>query len=198
MALTFIPNPGQNLQQTRDPIRQNFIDIDTAFTVDHGTYALPGAGLHNKITMPDGADVTAGYTATQTGFFNHVNASTGRNEIYAVQANNLSYPMTAWGFAGTIGWTYIPSGYVVKFGRATIPAGTDTTVNFGNPPYTVCRSVTCNAVPTAGTVPGTYYFVEIHNTTVNSMVVRPIQVDGTGMHPTTVGIDVTYIAIGEL
>ena len=52
MALNLVPNAGQNLAITRDPIRNNFNTIDTAFSVNHVSYGLAGQGKHNFVSMP--------------------------------------------------------------------------------------------------------------------------------------------------
>jgi hypothetical protein len=52
MAITILPVADQNLQTTRDPIRENFNTINDIFTVDHVAYnASSNPGKHDAIHL---------------------------------------------------------------------------------------------------------------------------------------------------
>lgn len=198
MALNYIPNVLQNLDQTRDPIRNNFITIDTSFGVDHVAYGVIGAGKHNKITMPTiAADPTASYDANEVGFFNMVNADTSRNEIYAVQSGNLAYPMTAYKTTGAKGSTYTPSGYIMKWGRATVPAGSDPLiVTFEGLPWSSILGFSC-VTTTALSTYGNFCFAQTNSIGPAQFHVRVIAITSAPVNLATEAIDIAWWAIGE-
>lgn len=130
MALANIPQSGQTLGVTRDPIRLNFQTIDTAFSVDHAAYGAGNQGQHRHVTMPD---LAANYTpgVGLTAIYSQNNATTMQNEIYITNAAGTTKPLTAFSNAGGAnnGWYYAPSGHLIKYGSASITAGTSVTVN---------------------------------------------------------------------
>lgn len=131
MALNNVPLSGQNLNETRDAIRQNFKTyIDTQFAVDHQEFATVGAGWHKKLTVPAPADSTIPtppasgwvvFPAIPDTAFN--TASSTYPLTLATQELNLKkegsipvIPLTASLQAG-IGWAYLPSGILIKWGE---------------------------------------------------------------------------------
>lgn len=124
--LNDVPQPGQSLNITRDPIRNNFSVLDTAFSVDHVAYNTANQGMHNKVTMPvQGAPpVTA---AAQMALFTQVSALTGVPELaIRRESNGAVIEMTA--ADGAVGWTRLASGLLIKYG---VSNGTGfTTVTF--------------------------------------------------------------------
>lgn len=201
MSLSYIPNPLQSLVQTRDPIRNNFITIDTSFDIDHISYNTAGQGKHNKITMPTiSADPTPGYATTEVGFFNKVNALTTRNEIYAVQANNLSYPITAWNEISapgyTKGYSYLPTGFIMKWGRQTIlSTAFPQIITYGDgtfPVFSNLRSITCNCI---GNNAPFFYLTQITQAGAAQFTVELVQLGGSPM--ASFNIDISWVAIGE-
>jgi hypothetical protein len=140
MALNNVPLTGQSLGVTRVPINQNFSVIDTAFSVDHVSYNTSGQGKHNQVTLP----VQAGAPTFATGDNGIYNlALSGVNEIYLHKqsaAGTKEIPMTA-SILDTVanpaaysgGYTWLPSGIFLNWGRPTSLGGI-VTVTMANPP----------------------------------------------------------------
>lgn len=129
MTLNNVPLSGQTLGNTRVPINQNFVTIDTAFQVDHVPYVTSGQGKHNKVTFPNQTS-TPTFVASEMGMFNQLKNPTPRQDIWIIRGDDTGnpYPMTGYNnkspasSAPTNGWTYIPSGMIMAWGTATITA----------------------------------------------------------------------------
>ncbi len=129
MALIDVPLAGQTLAVTQNPIRQNFLSINNAFAIDHVVYNIANAGFHNKVTFPlqGAAPIFGGLN----GLWSQLYASTGAvGEIWVNSRNGNQYPITASVLSqapaigdNTDGWTFLPSGILMKWGRATFAGG---------------------------------------------------------------------------
>ncbi len=129
MALNSVPQAGQTLQTTRDPIRTNFNVIATAFVQDHVDYNTTGQGKHNKVTFPS-QSVSPAFVATELGLYNAVDVTTGVNELFVKKAAGTGIPFTAWGNpSGQNGWTMLPSGVLIKFGLIAGGVNPNNTLN---------------------------------------------------------------------
>lgn len=131
MALQYIPQPGQTLAATQAPILDNFMDIDSAFTANHVGINDPLQGFHNSVEMPPQL-AAPGATANDNIIYSKIPAApyplTAINESFihkqvAGVAQSVDIPFTASvlsndaapGFASD-GWTYLPSGILMKWG----------------------------------------------------------------------------------
>lgn len=132
MALNNVPLSGQTLAGTRVPINTNFQLINNAFLVDHVEYNIANQGMHAQVQLtlkPAGAVVL---TPTN-GFFSQNYATTTKDELFvqaAAGAGTAQYPMTASVLSAnptaadsSPGWTFLPSGILMKWGTATITSG---------------------------------------------------------------------------
>lgn len=164
MALNNVPLSGQNLQNTRVPINQNFSTIDSTFSIDHVAYNTSGGGKHNKITFPVQA-LAPVFAAGDDGIYNKLYAGTGLNELFIHQqysAGTRDIPFTATtgntiaGVIGGAGYTYLPSGLLVKWGvdTRTGDSGTVTMPATGSggiaiPAFSICFWMGVNTYPTS-------------------------------------------------
>lgn len=116
MALNDVPQPGQSLATTQNPIRTNFGTIDTAFSVDHVPYQTAiNQGKHNKITFPVQAAAPATAVA-EMALFSLVSTLTGVPELSVrKESSGASYEFTSAGTASP-GWARLPSGILLKWG----------------------------------------------------------------------------------
>lgn len=135
MALNNVPLSGQSLGVTRVPINQNFSVIDTAFSVDHVDYNDPNQGKHDKVTMPvQAASPTSG--AGEVVLFSRTSTLTSVPEMaFRRQSNGAVVEFTSASLAAT-GWSYLPSGLLIKWGNGNTlaaPAGV-TTITFPTGP----------------------------------------------------------------
>lgn len=186
MTLNDVPNPGQNLQQTQSPIKTNFESIDTAFAADHVPYVTTGAGWHNKVTFPVQGMVPT-FASGQDGLYNFANTTTGSNELYAniqkAGGGTANIPFTASIVSqnsgitlGSTGWTYLPSGILMRWDyyNYTVMTGTvvytyPTGANFP-PPFNNLFSVQLTPIcNTAGDIDFAVRLITLMSSTQFSM-----------------------------
>lgn len=122
-----IPQPGDQISQSQADILANFQATGAFVAIDHAGFNTADAGKHNKITFPEQAGAPAAMAATEIGLYNIVNPVTTFNELYIRQNQGgtvYDTPLTAC-LAATPGWTYLPSGLILKWGTSTLSlAGT--------------------------------------------------------------------------
>lgn len=136
MPLNDVPLAGQTLNATQNPIRQNFITINTAFGTDHVNYTAGGQGKHNKITFP-----VQNPAPTPTGgdvvMYSLLDATTNSNELYVRKTAGGGIPFTAsilstdpaLGFFED-GWAYLPCGLLMKWGTSGYFSANPTAIVF--------------------------------------------------------------------
>jgi hypothetical protein len=135
MPLNDVPLSGQTLGATQNPIRQNFLTIEDSFIVDHVDYGASGEGKHNKVTFPVQASAPS-FLSGEEGLYNLLNATTDVNELYIhkqTSAGTAEIPFTASILSESAptslmpGWTYLPSGILVRWDLIIGNAGMNTT-----------------------------------------------------------------------
>lgn len=142
MTFQLVPNSGQSLDDTRDAVRNNFSIIRTAQNLNHGAFDTANQGKHLFLQMPEqsAAPTTAvneggfyakvGTHPAETNLFfrgensgfeyqltNAIAASTGRF------SNNTNYVGDNNG-----GWTFLPGGMIMQYGRKTNPGASGSVV----------------------------------------------------------------------
>lgn len=153
MSLNNVPQTGQTLVFTRDLIAQNFSVIDTAFTVaagqpQHISYndGSGNQGMHNFIQMPIYAGATnppiVNSAANQIGLYNKIGVFAGdifiKKNVPNVAAGTVSQQEYAMTFfksvntapVGNSGWTVLPSGLILLWGRENTSNGPQLYTNF--------------------------------------------------------------------
>lgn len=137
MPLNNVPLAGQTLAQTRDPIRNNFNSINTAFNVNHVDFGLADQGKHKWVTLINQAASPA-FGASETGLFNAISVLTNVQETFVHTFLNNGAATSNIGLTSSIlstsipgidsnGWAFLPSGILLKWGRqaaAAFPAST--------------------------------------------------------------------------
>lgn len=160
MALNNVPNPGQTLADSRPLINANFAVIDTSFLVDHVDYNVAGQGKHNKVTFPAqvGAPVFAG---TDNGLYSlaYNNGGNTKVEIFnhkQTLGGTADIPFTASVLSSTapannqVGWTYLPSGILLRWDEAACNGNTLITFGGGWPGFTNLFTIIATPIsPTA-------------------------------------------------
>lgn len=208
MALTFLPNPGQSLNQTRDAIKANFQAIDAAFSVDHVDYNLPMQGEHNKVTFAtQPSSPLPALNTNEIAVFNAI-PNKSANTLYPVSRSTYELmvykqnfnassspaviPMTLANFANE-GWSYLPSGLLIKWSKSfTADSNTATVITFpvgaNTPPFTAIYSVQVASLNGAGNA---NLCPQLSNITATGFTIYPRQIgSGSGNGP------FTYVAIG--
>jgi hypothetical protein len=130
MALNDVPQPGQTLGGTQNPIRQNFLTIEDAFIVDHVDYGASLQGEHLKVTFTTQPDNPLPTIASNQFVMYNTTPTIADNAAYPVtltsnelcilrQSTGNSIPITASVGNATAGWSYLPSGILMKWGTIT-------------------------------------------------------------------------------
>lgn len=144
MALNDVPLSGQTLNDTRNPIRNNFLTINTAFSVNHGEYGTANAGMHEFVQFTDRTGNTPVFGGrsgmwSENGTFSLVpeiwvntKAGVGFNQ-YAMTESTLSNTPTIGD--NTNGFTVMPSGIILKWGVQTINGATAVNLNAVGPAF---------------------------------------------------------------
>ena len=163
--LNNVPLTGQTLNQTRNPINQNFSVIDTAFSVDHVPYNEPSGnqGQHNKVTFPVQSPAP-NFPAGDLGLFNATFPPTSVNELFVRKDSGTAYPMTSSNNSSVNGWTYLPSGLLLQWGVSTV---TTFTVVFDRPFASVYNAQIAIFDPT-GTTGNTSVITALSNTQISA------------------------------
>ena len=161
MALNLIPMTSQSLDQTQNPILTNFTVIDTAFSVDHAPYNSANEGWHNQVTLPQQvmAPVPSANNNIIYSLIPTVSPQTTINEVFIhkqIQGGTADIPFTASILSTNAspgntsdGWTYLPSGILLKWGSVT-----------GSFPNQVWQQI---LYPTAPNIPA---FTQVFNVTL--------------------------------
>ena len=119
-TLINVPLSGQTLGNTRVPINTNFSVISDAFMVDHVPYNAPLAqqGKHNKVTMPvQGAPPVT--NASEIALFSRTSTLSTVPEMAFIRANSGVITEFTSALAANEGWTRLPSGILLKWGRVS-------------------------------------------------------------------------------
>lgn len=125
MALVVVPNPGQTLNVTRGPIRNNFGFINAGFLQDHKELnSGADSGKHNQSTyLKQPADPVIADGSTDTIIYSTDDGS-GNTVLYASYLNALGvqqyYPVTGAikDPAGVRSGCQLPSGIIMNWGLA--------------------------------------------------------------------------------
>lgn len=141
-----IPEATDQLSVSQGDIQNNFGAIQTLVERNHVEFAIgdPDAGKHKWVTLPaQGATPPVGaFTGNEVGLYSFVNPTTTVNELYINKSDGTQIPMTA-SSQSTNGWSYMPSGLLVKWGFVSSVAGGAQNISFpgGAPTFNNCFSV---------------------------------------------------------
>lgn len=145
-----IPAATDVKSQSQSDIQGNFQAIKTLIDINHVTFGSSDQGKHNLVTFPltSTSPVAPTFAATEEGLYNLVNATTGKNELYVHRQTvdaPTDVPFTASKLSNTAvassdnGWTYLPSGMLLKWGfksATTATVAVTPTVTSGGPNFT--------------------------------------------------------------
>lgn len=171
-----IPQPNDKLRISQADIQENFNRIDAWVQVDHVQFDAADEGKHNSSTYVE-QNSNLSFDTNEIGVFNAVPDTIGTlsgltsNELHARKASGSSIPFTASGN----GWTYLPSGYIMKFGKKQVTGNEriDFPSGSGIPAFTSAPEVTLSvAMATSGgnpivTTGVNYTGISLSSVTVN-------------------------------
>lgn len=185
---TNIPVTGDTLGGTRDRIRTNFQLINTVMAVNHVTFNESGAGKHKFLQMPEQVSAPT-VSANEAGFYCKVGADPAESNLFfraenngfeyqltrsksintAVFANNTGY------VAGQVGgWTFLPGGMFLQYGRAVTGVGGTLTVQLPTTYTNVVYSVQCTP-----NVSSFAAYIAVESVDVDKFTVRTFNSSGT-------------------
>lgn len=141
-----IPQPTDLISVSQGDLLNNFQAIQTLIGVNHVNFNTSDQGKHMWVTFPQQGAIPpagSGFLSTELGVYNAVNATTTQNELYINKTNQatvVQVPMTASILSnnstppytlnyGGQGWSYLPSGIIIKWGFVTSATG-NTLVDF--------------------------------------------------------------------
>jgi hypothetical protein len=199
-----IPQPTDRISVSQGQILDNFAALQTSFGVNHVTYDAPSnIGKHNVVTFPSQAAAPGLFAATEFGLYNMVYPRSTVTELF-VRRNNApignGIPFTASFInAGAVGYTMLPSGLQIKFGKLVtgvgFPAGTYThTFSDGaspthtGPAFTQAPYVTISIYG----APGLNKYVTIPSITNLQFQIETRDIPGNAL----INTSVSWIAIG--
>ncbi len=137
-----IPQPTDQLAASQADILNNFQALQTLIDVNHVDFASGDQGKHKFVTFPVQAPAPA-FAAGEEGLYNFLYATTAKNELFVHKqtgATTVDIPLTASILStssapalNTGGWTYLPSGLLLKFGNGSANGNTAFTFAALNP-----------------------------------------------------------------
>jgi len=131
-AYNDVPLATDRISDSQATIRTNFNSIETAWNINHVAINNAGdPGKHAKVDFINEATHPV-VAAGQMLLYNFVDPITTVNELYVKKEGALAtagIPITS-SLKATSGWTYLPSGILMKWGSAVTPAAGHFTFTF--------------------------------------------------------------------
>lgn len=101
---------------TRKDIQENFAAIDTAWDINHVGIGDTNQGKHNFVHIRENSEPST--TTNEIGLWtqDYTHSSDGTELMIRRESNGVSIPSTAAYFSSSAGWTFLPSGILLKWG----------------------------------------------------------------------------------
>ncbi len=117
-----IPQPNDFIDDSQNDLLNNFASIQTLVDVNHVTFDAAGQGKHKFLQMPQqvAAPATALAETALVTLSSAYNAN-GPELVYRRESNGAQIETTA-SLQAILGWTFIPSGLLLKWGRFQVNA----------------------------------------------------------------------------
>src|SRR5690554_1420683 len=116
-----IPQPSNQLSVSQNDILQNFASIYTLVGVNHVQFDATGQGKHKWVDFPVQAS-NPSIVNTDVQLFSKTSTITNAAELFIQKIDSgavtRTYEMSA-GSLITDGWSYLPSGLLLKWGTIT-------------------------------------------------------------------------------
>lgn len=161
MALNILPNSGQSLDETRDPIKDNFTYINTGFLANHVELNSGlNSGKHTAVTFtqlaadPTAISIPRNTVAAEVMLYGKADAATnGGTGIFfmgpagatpfSITARSVSANQVAANTVNAASYTVFPSGVWMQCGIVHLigSASGGSLVTFGTPFDNVCLNV---------------------------------------------------------
>lgn len=202
MALNDLPKSGQTLNQTRQPIQDNFLGIDASFSVDHEAMTVPtasgNAGKHKKVTLTQqGSSPTVG--ATEAGIY--TKDVSGSPELFIKTGADSEIDITSAVTGASAGECTLPSGIKLKWGSGTTGATSTGVLTFTfaslsltdfNTIYSVQATAATTSAPGS---PGNQRVARVDAYDTSGLTIRTLRIQALGGDPQDAPF--TWFAIGN-
>jgi len=126
-----IPLATDQLATSQADLLNNFAAINTFVNVNHVPFNGADQGKHAQVTFPLGplAGQPFTYGIGEIGLQSLNQAPTNIPDIWMTRGTGVAIPITGSDKA-PVGWSYLPSGVLIKWGSATAVAAGNTIVTF--------------------------------------------------------------------
>lgn len=163
-----IPQATDQLSVSQADILNNFAALSTFLNINHVDFASGDQGKHKWVTLPvQTPSPPIAFGAGEVAIYSFLNPTTSQNELYINKTNQVTVkqiPATASILSLTSapasnagGWTYLPSGLLLKFGSsAGTLSGLVTVTPTDGPAFT--QMLTVLVTPYNGTSTGDLNF----------------------------------------
>jgi hypothetical protein len=112
------PKANQKINATQPLIQENFSSINDEFSVNHVGINVASAGKHKMVQLLQQA-ASSSTGSTEVALYAKNYTETSQTELfYRPKSNGTEVPFTAANKSST-GWSYLPSGLLMKWGTAT-------------------------------------------------------------------------------
>ena len=206
-----VPQSGQTLGNTQGPILTNFAVLNTSNNVNHEAFNSANQGKHKFLQMPEQAGsigqvvppLPPTTAANEGGLYTKVGTNPAEtNLVFRAESDGFEYQMThviaastatfstntAYVANHTGGWTFLPGGLIMQYGRRSSVSGSSSgAITFpipfpsGNAPF----SITATLERTSGRP------VSIDSAVVITSTGFSYRLDSTG------SVAIQWIAIGN-
>ena len=124
-----IPQPSDALDQSQADLLANFQALKALIDINHGTFSAADEGKHKWVTMPE---QSAAPTTALNDIAMYTKAVSGVTQLFLRNENNGSeVDFTSANKSTSDGTLTLPSGIILKWGRATSNGSGIATVTFG-------------------------------------------------------------------
>lgn len=132
-----IPQSTDILSQSQGDILGNFQALDVWVVVDHVDFGSPDEGKHNKVTFVVQSPAPS-FLGGEIGLYNFLSPLTGVDELYIANQAGITTQLSASTLStnanpgnNVSGWTYLPSGILLKWGNGNANGNTAITFPVG-------------------------------------------------------------------
>lgn len=192
-----IPQQTDKLKISQPQLLENFLQIGLVWTVDHEDFDETNEGKHAKATLPEQL-VDPVVQNTQVCLYAKTSDITNNLELFKVSSFNNGNTLNEFAMTGKDaaeeGWSYTPSGLVMKWGKVSVTGAQ--TVNFpvdaAIPRFVTNLMVMLNIVDNSGVDPDLFVYLLTYNRDAFTAFV----INRTNIITTPATSDVYYLALG--
>lgn len=133
-----IPKATDRLKDSQSDLLNNFASIYNLVNQDHVIFDAVGQGKHKQVSLPVQSPAPT-FAAGEVGLYSFLDPTTSKNELYINKTNQVTVTqipasasllsISSTPVAGSNGWTYLPSGILIKWGITTVSIGSLQAIN---------------------------------------------------------------------